>query len=140
MINNLYMLSKLTKFVKSHQYHLFLVLCIGLISFISFNLGKISQNDQKPLKVSENANIYNAVAGQGSSKDPADSPQASGSQAPKPTPKPIDLRVVVSKNSDKYHYSWCSTWKRIKPENQIWFNTEQEAIDAGYALAGNCVR
>ena len=118
--------------VKSSQYHIFLAVCIALISFISFSLGKISQNDQKQLKVTEGANIYQAAKRQETSDQVKNSPTA--------TPKPLDMRVVVSKASDskKYHHVWCNSWKKIKLENQVWFNSAQEAETAGYTLAGNC--
>lgn len=54
--------------------------------------------------------------------------------------KKLDTRVVVSKasTSKKYHYVWCSSFKKIKLENQIWFNSDKEAETAGYTLARNC--
>ena len=133
------MLEKITNFIKSSQYHIFLAVCIGLVAFISFNLGKISSNEKGYLKITQDANIYKAITeDQQLTTDNDDQIQTT----PKATPKPLDLRVVVSKASDslKYHYSWCGSWSRIKPENQIWFNTEQEAINAGYTLAGNCTK
>ena len=129
-------------FLKSHQYHIFLAVCIGLISFISFNLGKVSISDKSQLKVVEGANIYKATAIENSGVNTSDSTVTVKESVPKATPKPLDMRVVVSKASDskKYHYSWCGTWQRIKIKNQLWFNNEQEAINAGYTLAGNCSR
>ncbi len=41
-------------------------------------------------------------------------------------------QFVGSVNSNKYHHLDCSTWKQIKPENQIWFDTQEEAEAAGY--------
>lgn len=40
---------------------------------------------------------------------------------------------VASKNSDKYHWLWCAWGKKIKPGNQIWFQTEAQAQAAGYS-------
>ena len=125
-------LSKILNRVKSSQYPIFLAMCIGLISFISYNLGKISSGEQKPLKITENASIYNAVnkeAGVGEGIIVS------------PTPKKIlDTRVVVSKasSSKKYHYTWCPGAKQIKEENKVWFNSDKEAESSGYTLAGNC--
>ena len=51
---------------------------------------------------------------------------------------PRDPRVVVSKSGKVYHYTWCSGAKRIKLENQVWFENESLAQQAGYTLAGNC--
>lgn len=39
---------------------------------------------------------------------------------------------VASINGTKYYFNSCSEVKRIKEENQVFFKTEQEAIDAGY--------
>ena len=129
------MLSKITNLIKFHQYHIFLVICITLIGITSYNLGKINSVNKTPLQIGESAllkndqkaDIYTAVGNRPSAKTIS---------------KPLDMRVVVSKasTSKKYHYSWCSSWKRIKPENQVWFNTEAEAIAAGYTLAGNCTK
>jgi len=46
--------------------------------------------------------------------------------------------VVASKNSDKYHFPWCSGAKRILEENKIYFASIEEAKAAGYTPAGNC--
>lgn len=140
MINNLNMISNIFERIKSYQYPLFLAVCIGLISFISYNLGQISYGEKGKLGITENlpvqagANIYSATQG----KEEGTIEQAQNS-SPIPT-KVLDMRVVVSKASDskKYHYSWCGTWKRITAKNQLWFNSDKEAEAAGYTLAGNC--
>jgi hypothetical protein len=129
------MIAKLLNLIKARQYHIFMAVCIILISFISYNIGKINSGTKNPLKITESANIYKASAG---------GEQGTGDAiiTPKTSPKPLDMRVVVSKASDskKYHYTWCSSWKKIKPENQIWFNSDKEAEAAGYTLAGNCTK
>src|SRR3989344_3684751 len=99
---NFHMVSKILNWVKSSQYHIFLSLCIGLISFVSYNLGKVDALDKRPLKIIEpsgntsslKADIYSAIE----LKD--------GNQ--KSETKKLDLRVVISKTSTskKYHYSW----------------------------------
>ncbi|MBI2674565.1 MAG: hypothetical protein HYX22_02410 [Candidatus Yanofskybacteria bacterium] len=128
------MLAKIAGLVKKFQYHIFLAVCMVLIAVISYNLGQINSLKKTPITVREGgewkvgggnqkAEIFNAV-----------------DNIPRSTlnPQKLDTRVVASKNSDKYHYSWCSGGKRIKPENQIWFNSAQEAESRGYVLAGNC--
>jgi len=127
-------LSKIVSFVKHNQYHIFLAICIGLISFISFNLGKIASNEKGSIKITNDANIYQASKRQETSDQAKNTPTA--------TPKPLDMRVVVSKASDskKYHHTWCGSWKRITAKNQLWFENEEAAIKAGYTLAGNCSR
>lgn len=127
------MLQKFINLIKSYQYQIFLAGCISMIAFISYNLGQISSSEKGTIKITEGANIFKASTVDGD-KDI--------SATPKLTPKPLDLRVVVSKASDskKYHYSFCNTWKKIKVENQLWFNSAEEAEKAGYTLAGNCTK
>lgn len=40
----------------------------------------------------------------------------------------VAYKYVASKNSDVFHYVWCSYVQRIKPENRIYFSTREEAI------------
>ena len=49
-----------------------------------------------------------------------------------------DSRVgaFASKSGSKYYFSWCSS--RVKPENKIYFPSEQWAINSGYEKARNC--
>jgi len=130
------MFEKISNLIKSSQYHIFLALCIGLISFVSYNLGKIDALKKSPLKIEQGllgkvqgqdqkANIYSATA---------------DSQSSTVSLKKLDTRVVVSKASTtrKYHHTWCASASKIKPENQVWFNTAAEAEAQGYTLAGNC--
>jgi len=39
---------------------------------------------------------------------------------------------VGSRNSNLYHHQTCSTASRIKPANQLWWNSPEEAEGAGY--------
>ena len=47
------------------------------------------------------------------------------------------IRFTASKSGEKYHWPWCSFAERIKEENRIYFNSEQEAQAAGYSRCGN---
>jgi len=132
------MLSKFLQLVKQYQHSIFLGVCFFLISLISYNLGVINSGSENQIKITEGANIYQATKRQETGDQGAGDSQAT----PKTSPKPLDLRVVASRASDtkKYHYTWCGSWKRIKLENQIWFNSDREAEAAGYTLAGNCIK
>lgn len=44
----------------------------------------------------------------------------------------IQGKFVGSVNSDLYHHSDCPLGRRIKEENQVWFDTVEDAEDAGY--------
>ena len=50
----------------------------------------------------------------------------------------LDEQVVASVNSDKYHFEHCPGAGRIKEENKLFFNSPQDAEEAGFVLAGNC--
>ncbi|MBI2064278.1 MAG: hypothetical protein HYT66_01040 [Candidatus Yanofskybacteria bacterium] len=120
-------LAKIGDWVKARQKDIFLSFCMLLIAVIGYNLGKINSLKQTPITITGGeADVYSAVSDK-------------NQRTPKNTQaQVIDRRVVVSKNSDKYHFTWCSGVKRIKEENKIWFETEAAAQAAGYAKAGNC--
>jgi len=45
---------------------------------------------------------------------------------------------VASRNGAKYYLPSCSGAGRIKEENKVWFQTETEAVNAGYTPASSC--
>lgn len=45
---------------------------------------------------------------------------------------------VGSIDSDKYHIPGCRHAEKILPQNEIWFDTEEEAVAAGYSPCGTC--
>jgi hypothetical protein len=47
-------------------------------------------------------------------------------------------KYVGSINSNKYHYPDCEWAQKILPENEIWFDTEAEAEEAGYRPCKVC--
>lgn len=61
----------------------------------------------------------------------------SGSQEPE-TPVKTSGTYVGSVDSDKYHVPGCRFADKILPENEIWFDTEEEAQAAGYSPCGVC--
>ncbi len=124
-------LTKIKEYVNKYGHDLFVLVCIILAAWSGYNIGKIQSVDKQPLKFSQNAAVFQAA-----------SAPLSASDSPRPiiSIPPRDSRVVASRSSTskKYHYSWCASGKKIKPENQIWFENEKAAIAAGYTLAGNC--
>lgn len=106
----------------------FIVLVIILVAFSSFALGRLSTIEENKIPLSiqdQDANSANLASVSTSAK----------TQVPALTP---GGKYVASKNSNKYHAPWCSGAQRIKKENQIWFNSKEEAEKAGYSPAGNC--
>ncbi len=45
---------------------------------------------------------------------------------------------VGSRNSDKYHEPGCQWAKKIKPSNEVWFDSREEAKEAGYVACKVC--
>ena len=64
-------------------------------------------------------------------------PVAIGSAIPivKPSGKG---KYVGHKNSKKFHYPECKWAKKMKPENQVWFNNREEAVNKGYIPCKVC--
>lgn len=54
------------------------------------------------------------------------------------TEQPKQLNYVGSVKSDKYHYPDCRWAQNIKPENEIWFSSTEEAEEQGYAPCKTC--
>ncbi|MDP2648184.1 MAG: hypothetical protein Q8P35_03020 [Candidatus Yanofskybacteria bacterium] len=127
-------IAKTANLVKQHGNDLFMLLCVLFIALISYNLGKAHAFKKTPINITENASIFQALSSQSDNKTTIFQAGANADAAA----RPLDTRVVVSKNSDKYHFTWCGGAKQIKPENQIWFDNETMARNAGYTLAGNC--
>ena len=122
-------LAKIIHKVKNHQKDIFLGLCILLITTISFNLGRINALHKTPIKITGEANVYQATVGNSVLSNKKTAPT-----------QPRDLRVVASKASTtkKYHFTWCAGAKQIKETNKVWFENESIAQQADYTLAGNC--
>jgi hypothetical protein len=46
--------------------------------------------------------------------------------------------VVASKAGTNYYLPWCKGALKLKPENQLWFASAQEAENKGYTPAKGC--
>ena len=106
---------------------------IVLTGLLGFGLGQLSQTDSRdfPVKIEEIPifqNLQNVSGSSGASAvESGVSVGATGGAV-----------VVGSRNSDKYHYPWCSGAKRITDTNKVEFTSIEEARQAGYQPAGNC--
>lgn len=117
-----YMLSHLKNLVKRHQSDIFLSTTIVLVALISFGIGYLiaPEKDNQPIII-QNPTMTASVE-----KSVEDNIE--------------EIRqgmFVGSINSNKYHWPDCSSVKKISSENQIWFNSEKEAQEAGYVRCGN---
>ena len=103
---------------------LFIIVVVGVSSF---GLGRLSLNNNFNNKQS------NIVIEEGEIDKVNTTSRDSIS-----TNKLQEGRYVASKNGKMYYSVGCSGAKRIKPENEIWFNTKEEAEKAGYELSSLC--
>jgi hypothetical protein len=46
--------------------------------------------------------------------------------------------IVASRSGSVYYYPWCSGAQKIAEKNRRWFESEREAIAAGYAASKSC--
>lgn len=65
-------------------------------------------------------------------------PQSNSGVSKSRTPPASSGAFVASKNGSTFSRPDCPTAKKIKPENQLWFQTREQAITAGFHAAANC--
>ncbi len=46
--------------------------------------------------------------------------------------------VVASRTGSAYYYPWCGGADKILSKNQVWFQSEEAAVRAGFRPAKNC--
>lgn len=120
-------ISQIKLWVKDNQGDIVLVISIILIALISFGLGRLTAPNiiKEPVTIeehnfsSQSATISNQLTG-------------TTTEITSQTPSNEKGIIVASKNGKKYHWPWCTWAKKIKPENQVWFKSEEEAKKAGY--------
>ena len=51
----------------------------------------------------------------------------------------VTTSYIGNKNSKKFHYTYCSSVKKMKDSNKVYLEcTRDEAISDGYSPCGNC--
>jgi len=127
------MLAKIKNFCKTYEKDLILIIIIICVAFIGFGLGRLSkiQENKSPIIIES----LGAVIGNLDLESPILSPEMAQGEN---FPSNQEGLLVGSKNGTKYHYPWCSGALRIKEENKVWFNSAEEARQAGYTPASNC--
>lgn len=102
---------------------LFLALVIVLVALLSFGIGRLTGGGKgEPVRIEYDANL--SGSNQSSSVINAVTNSREG--------------IVASKNSDKYHYSYCPGAKQISEKNLVTFTSAESAEASGYTLASNC--
>lgn len=122
-------LSQFRDWVKKNQGDIALVVGFILVAIIAFGAGRLTAP-----AVVRNPIIIENMGDTGNSAGIDDS-AASGVSSDNPVNASIQSNTkgmfVGSKNSNLYHWPWCAPAKNIKPENEVWFQSEAEARAAG---------
>ena len=118
---------------RSLQGDLYLIIIIVLVGAASFGLGRLSVIDEEREPVTIESSRETTAVEQGAAVLPAIQSRDSSAST-----EVAAGQYVASKNSDKYHFPWCSGAQRIKEENKVWFQSREEALAAGYTPASNC--
>ena len=93
-----------------------LVLVVLLVAVSSFGLGRLSATEASKSAISIGQATLEA----------------------EPKGMAIGGLVEASRTGTVYYFPWCGGATSIKPENQVWFKTEDAAKAAGYMAAKNC--
>jgi len=125
-------ISKIKTYVNEHQKMPIWVLFVFIISLISFGLGRLSIVDKQESLIIEN--------GVPLLSDVDEIITSGGNVRGISLPMAQSGNFVVSKNSKYYYLPDCATAKRIKDENKVWFQTEQEAQGLGFVRGSGCFK
>lgn len=133
--------------VKDYKTEIFWILTTILVSLVSFGAGYLTvSKNNRPAIIIQNppaASVQQGIAPSAEEKSTSDfrqEPATKEQQELKNNAGPTKKQgqFVGSVNGNKYHLPDCSSAKKIILQNQIWFNSEEEAQKAGYVKCGNC--
>ena len=111
----------------------FVVLIIVLVGLSAFGLGRLSALETGRLQVrvlepGQQAAVVNVLADGEKMKEVSRVGEIAN----------LGGQYVASKKGKRYFFPWCGGAARISDTNKVWFNTKEEAQQAGYTPAGNC--
>jgi len=111
-----------------------IIIILIFVGLCSFGLGRLSREggSQNSNTTLDNKNAVSVKGEIGKSNQVESSTKNLVSNSQK------EKMYVASKNGKLYYGANCSGANRIKLENQIWWSSEQEAMDAGYTKASSC--
>ncbi len=119
-----------------HDDLIFMALLVILTGLVSFYLGRASVAGRPA--VTQVADQPATVVLTQSAKPSEIKVAATNSPEILPPAPAAAGKLVASKSGTKYHLATCGSAKAIKEENRIYFNSETEAMAAGYTRAANC--
>ena len=133
------MTQKIKDFIESKKGRdIMTAIIIILLGLIAFGLGRLSKNEQKSGVEIKYPQISNIEA----LSSPASALEAQNTANKAQTPQEAILepknQFFASSRGNKYYHLGCTGGKTLKKENIIYFNTEQEAVGAGYEKSNSC--
>jgi len=140
-------IAKIKKIFYKNEDKIILTIGFVFIALISFGLGKISNYslNNPPLEINdsqvdfvENFLKTENKTNQGKVLSDVSETVVSTNKNSSNKNDKKEKQLVGSVKSKKYHLPDCSNVKRIKPENQIWFSSVEEAEKQGYQPAKCC--
>ncbi|MCX6754782.1 MAG: hypothetical protein NTU81_03075 [Candidatus Nomurabacteria bacterium] len=109
---------------------MFLLIIVG-VGIGSFSLGRISTNNSSNEDALNNKAIYAVkTANLGDFTESNDNTDK--------TTNSKEKMYVASKNGKIYYSIGCSGAKRIKPINEVWFSSAQDAEKSGFKASASC--
>lgn len=109
--------------------YLFIIIGVGISSFC---LGRLSIGGD----INKNGNINGVIIGEENARE--DNKIINNENLPATSIQSSEKRYVASKNGKMYYSLGCSGSKRIKPENEVWFSTKEDAEKSGFTLSATC--
>lgn len=130
---------KVKAFLVSNRKDLFVAAVVFLVGIASFGLGRLSVlwPTKEPIRIIERGGERDRAPQPQPRIDEAAHANAVIERSAPPLSSPQG-KFVASRRGTSYHLPSCPGAKQIKPENQIWFVTKEEAERSGYRPAGNC--
>ncbi len=118
------MLNNFKQTVKKHESDIFLTVIILSIALVSFGAGLLidfSEDNQSIIIQNPTASIQQSLTNECQISEESNKQN----------------KFIGSVNSNKYHWPDCPWAKKIGEQNRIWFDSEQEAKNAGYVRCGS---
>jgi len=128
-------ISKIKELIKRGFFFLgerdiFIVIFFIVSVIISFNLGRISEKEERT-RITYERSL---------------SPQKTLTEIKKDTPATtkgvsqadFEKNIWGSRSGTKFYYAWCSGASRIKEENRVYYTSKEEAMLSGRTIASGC--